>query len=402
MILKNIYVSCCIALLCIPDVMLSKVMITEIMYDPAGTDTGREWIEVYNDDSGSVDLANYRLFENGVAHTMKPFNAPAILLNAGVYAIVADNPEKFLVDYPTYNGLLIDSAFSLNNTGESLVFQTSDAVVESTVTYTTEWGGAGTGNSLQLSEGVWIPALPSVGVSNATVPVDESSADTNSASIASTSTSSSSTDSTSSSSNSSNTTIYKNSTHDSTVSVSTYKPKVKFEVSVGRDRYGFINTPLSFVPSHNQDTTSTMKFVWTSGDGDYVKNKKFEHTYMYEGEYNLVLNASYKGEQSVSRNKVFIRTPQITFRIINRGKLVDIMLENRGEFEVNVGGYVLVARGLTDNKKFEFPADTIIGASKNAVIPGEISKFKFDEIPAEVELLYPNGYELYTFYNTQQ
>jgi plastocyanin len=379
----------------IPHVVSANIILTEIMYDPPGADTGREWIEVYNNADSPIDLATLRFFENNVAHTMKTYNAPAALLLANTHAIIADNPDKFLIDYPMYAGLLIDSAFSLNNTGEPLSIQTSDAVVQSTVTYSVEWGAAGTGNSLQLSDGLWIPAAPTIGAINATVSIDESineDSDTGgTSSSATTTTSTTNSNSTNTSGSSSNTT----SSHNAQVPISSYKPKVKFEVSVGRDRYGFVNTPLTFVPAHNQDKNSGMKFSWTSGDGDYNTGKQFEHTYRYEGEYNLVLNASYHGMQSVSRNKIFIRTPDMKANIITRGKLVDIMLVNGGKFEVNVGGFEVHISDHERTRIFELPPDTIVNGGQTITIPSDISRLEADGGLFTAKILYPNGEVLY-------
>ncbi len=369
----------------VPHASHAKIVLSEIMYDPAGTDTGREWVEVYNDGTAPVDLATMRLFENNVAHTMKAFTAPAALLLADTYAIVADNPEKFLIDYPAYAGLLVDSAFSLNNTGELITIQSVDGVVDSTVEYSAEWGAAGTGNTLQLFGGIWIPALPTVALPNATEPANESVDDSDSSNTAST------TSTSSSGSSSTNTT----SSHNSQVPVSTYKPKITFEISVGRDRYGFVNTPVQFIASHNQDKSSGMKFLWTSGDGEYGKGKTFAHTYMYEGEYNLVLNSAYQGKQSVARNKVFIRTPEVGASLITRGKLVDIMLENRGQFEVNLGGYKLYVADADHSTYFSLPPDTILSANKTIVVPAEVSDMEFEFVPNALKVLYPNGRVLF-------
>ncbi len=382
----------------LPFLVSAKIIINEVMYDPSGTDTGREWVEVYNDGGASIDLATLRLFENNVAHTMKAFIVPSALLLPNSYAIVADNPEKFLIDYPSYGGLLVDSAFSLNNTGEPITIQTTDGSVDSSVEYSAEWGAAGTGNSLQLSSGVWIPALPTVATANATVPVDESVDPDSGSSSNSTSTSSTSTSTSSAGSSSS---INTTSSHSSQVSISNYKPKITFEVSIGRDRYGFVNTPLQFVADHNQDKTSGMKFLWSTGDGDYIKNKKFDHTYIYEGEYNLILNASYQGRQSVARNKIHIRTPDVVASLITRGELVDIMLENRGQFEVNLGGYEIFVVSGNNIDRFEISPDTIIGPTKSIVIPSEVSRLQMETPLNSLKLLYPNGRVLFesTFNN---
>ena len=51
----------------------AEVVINEIMYDLEGTDTGREWIEIYNNSNSSVDLSSYKLFEADTNHELTIF-----------------------------------------------------------------------------------------------------------------------------------------------------------------------------------------------------------------------------------------------------------------------------------------------------------------------------------------
>jgi len=100
-----------------------SVLLTEVMYDLPGIDDGREWVEVYAVDV-SVDLGNWRLEEerlNGdkTQHLLKEYQG-GLVLDPGVYAVIADDPSAFLSDYPTYGGILIDSSFDLLNSGLNL------------------------------------------------------------------------------------------------------------------------------------------------------------------------------------------------------------------------------------------------------------------------------------------
>ncbi|MEK7076667.1 MAG: lamin tail domain-containing protein [Patescibacteria group bacterium] len=45
--------------------MPSRVLVSEIFYDAAGSDTGKEFIELYNDGNGDVDLKDWALQSNG-------------------------------------------------------------------------------------------------------------------------------------------------------------------------------------------------------------------------------------------------------------------------------------------------------------------------------------------------
>ncbi|HWO06987.1 MAG TPA: lamin tail domain-containing protein [Candidatus Paceibacterota bacterium] len=126
----------------------AQVVITEIMYDLAeGSDSGREWIEVFNAGAAPIDITAWRLREGGVNHKITAF-AGGNSLAAGTYAVIADNATKFMADWPQFQGQLFDSAFSLSNSGELLVLRAGDRDIDA-ATYTRALGGDGTGDSLQ-------------------------------------------------------------------------------------------------------------------------------------------------------------------------------------------------------------------------------------------------------------
>lgn len=366
-----------------PIVTNAKVILTEIMYDPEGTDTGREWVEIYNDGDGDVDLSTVRLNENGINHTFKSFNTPTAILGAGKYAIVADNPEKFQLDYTNYSDLLIDSAFSLNNTGETIAIVDAEGNVIDTVAYSSEWGAGGNGNSLQKKGDIWIPGEVTLAKENVTVPADESDETGGDTTNSTTTTSSSGSGSSAASSSSSS--------HSSQSVLTSYKPKVALEIGIGRDRLGFVNTPIQFQANHNQDKSSGIKYLWSFGDGDSATGKKAEHSYYSSGEYNIVTNASKSGEQAVSRIRVSIREPEITIKATNRGKLVDILLENHSKFEVNVGAFEIVKNSEESKNTFIFPQDTIVNSGKAVDIVGEISGLHVENQTEKILMRYPNG-----------
>lgn len=137
----------CIVCSLIPLSLHAQLRISEIMYDLSeGSDSGREWIEIYNAGDGEVLLSTIRLLENGKKHDLQGVGASS--LPAHTYAIIADTPEKFRADWPHYSGLLIDSAFSLNNSKETIALVTASEVLMDSVVYTNA-SANGTGDSLQ-------------------------------------------------------------------------------------------------------------------------------------------------------------------------------------------------------------------------------------------------------------
>src|SRR3989338_7699560 len=51
-----------------PAVALAQVIINEILFDPVGSDTGLEWVELYNPSSDSVSLAGWELYPDGIGY----------------------------------------------------------------------------------------------------------------------------------------------------------------------------------------------------------------------------------------------------------------------------------------------------------------------------------------------
>ncbi len=92
-------------------VVAHAIEFTEIAYDLAGSDTGREWLEVHNETTEIVDLTGW-LLNDGSNHT---FKADRLTLSPDERAIIADDRAQFLLDHPNYSGLVIDSVVHLPN-----------------------------------------------------------------------------------------------------------------------------------------------------------------------------------------------------------------------------------------------------------------------------------------------
>lgn len=154
---RVVIVCACIAAL--PAAASAQVIITEIMYDLAeGSDSGREWIEVRNVGDTQIDLTAWRLFESNSNHKI----AGARSLAPGEYAIIADDTAKFRADWPAFSGIIYESAFSLNNDGETIEMRQGTRVVDA-VAYESGMGGDGTGDSLQRVESSFMPGSPTPG-----------------------------------------------------------------------------------------------------------------------------------------------------------------------------------------------------------------------------------------------
>lgn len=146
----------------------AQVVISEIMYDVPGTDTGYEWIEVHNTGSVPVDISEWRLRENETEHYLSLESGDNPTLSVGGYAIIASDSAKFLTAQTEFTGLLFDSVFSLGNQGESLELISGDEVIDS-VYYTPQEAANGTGASLQYVGSTWIAGVATPGKQNSNV-----------------------------------------------------------------------------------------------------------------------------------------------------------------------------------------------------------------------------------------
>ncbi|HET8574909.1 MAG TPA: lamin tail domain-containing protein [Candidatus Paceibacterota bacterium] len=127
----------------------NRMVISEIMYDPDGNDTDREWVEVYNGSSTEIDLTAWKLEEGGTAHFIHSYNGSA-LVQPFTYAIIADDAKTFLDEYQV-SAPVFDSSFTLPNSSDTLRLLNPAGDVIDTQSYPPPAGASDNGKSLQLN-----------------------------------------------------------------------------------------------------------------------------------------------------------------------------------------------------------------------------------------------------------
>jgi hypothetical protein len=373
MTIKNFFIISAIIGLLIPAVTHAQIKINEVMYDPAGSDTKREWIEIYNASTQSIDLSTWYLQENNTFHKLVAMRGS--ILPAGSYAILADSIPEVLADYANYIGLIFDSVFSLNNTGETISIANPQKELIDTLTYSSDMGANNDGNSLQINNGTLITAGPTFGTVNKTQaepPVVDIKDP-----VASTSTSKTATSTTSTSSSSTD------STHSEQESVSNYVPIADFKVGAGRDRVVSINTPIDF-EAYLSKSDIRPRYTWNLGDFDIDSGKKINHTYKHIGTYEVVLEGRTRDYIGISRTEVKVIEPQLDIAT----STLSISVHNKSKQEINIGGFV-----------FNFKKDSFI-APRNTIVTGG-GTITLDVASSTVlqSFCYPNG-EIYQQFDT--
>lgn len=332
------------------------------MYDVEGTDTGREWIEVENTGSSSIDLSNYRLAEGGTNHTLTLSQGSPVLA-PGSFAAIADDVTKFKADWPGFSGTLFDSSFSLSNTGETISIKDGSLATEDTATYASDMGAAGDGNSLVRSGATFVAQTPSPGSANTT--------------------SSGNPDPTPPSASSTDSTSQTETTQQKAAAISGESTRVTVHaggdrsVTVGADSvfeataFGVQGKPLR---------GPGVRFLWNFGDGGTREGERVMYAYTYPGTYVLMVSMSSEDYSATDRATVEALPAQVSIRSETDG---GVSVFNTSGRELDVSLWI-IGRG---EKTFTLPRGTVIAASSGIRISPTLL-----QLPVGVAiLLYPNG-----------
>lgn len=111
----------------------ASATITEIMFDPVGSDAKREWVKIQNTGDAPIDLTRWKLVEGGVRHSIVATTKTHVL--PGEFAVVAVDPVTFMSEYSGFSGPVFDSSFSLKNTGETVRLEDASSTQMASVTY---------------------------------------------------------------------------------------------------------------------------------------------------------------------------------------------------------------------------------------------------------------------------
>ncbi len=362
-----------------PTFLYAAVSITEIMYDPAGTDDGHEWIEVYNSGE-SFDLSKWKLFEGGSNHGISAYAGGSNLATGG-YAVLADNPQKFLADWPNFSGIVFDSVFSggLNNTnGETMTLRNDSAVDVDSVTYNPTLGANGDGNSLQKIGSSFIASAPTPGSASGSGSGSSSATETENQKEEEESSSSSSVASTT-----------------PTSTGGSYPVEPQISVSAGENRVVVAGAGTVFqgsVRGLKGDSIRDARLVWNFGNGDVREGYSVLYAFPFPGRYAVVLDASSETYSATARFTVTVVPAHVSLTKVTQ-EFVEIT--NASGIELNVGLWLLAA----DGKTFRFPANTILFPRESVSI-SNVATGLAPSSPSAVTLLYPNG-TLATAYGTE-
>ncbi len=381
--------------------------ITEIMYDPAGTDDKREWVEVCNASSAGIDMQGDYLLTDGVGsskHSLVPQQASSVV-PAGDCAVIVQDPAGFRDDFPSYAGVMFDSSWTglTATVGKTIVITDSQLNVLDQATYDPTVGGGNTGDSLQKnSSGVWLAAAPSPGAMNAddavsVVPPDDGSASDGS----STSDADSSSDSTANSSSAASSISSVSPTASSSASSAVASPILTsagphgtlsvpayavagIPVTISDAVYASGGAPLFFGAGH---------FALGDGDShDGMAQSSFEHVYEHPGTYAVTFEYRqdpYSPDAVISLHaNIQVDAPSVSISSVMQDGSIELL--NSSSREADISGWVLAPNGQLSPGAFHVPPGTMVLPGKKVIFAPAVTGLAPVQA-ATVAILLPSG-----------
>ncbi len=376
MIESRFFFALLLVLLVLPRSAGAQVVISEFMYDAPGSDTGQEWVELFNAGNSAVDLTKWKI-SDGSNHILnvppKNGGVGSISVAPGGYIVLADSAPTFEGLYPAVANV-VDTTLALPNTSGAIALVDDSGATVDTFSYTKDMGAAGDGNSLQRASvvGAVFAALPPTpGTGPLTAGNTNTGTSTNDTSSATTSPNQGQTTTTSSS---------------ASAPVSSYVPPPlpRLFADAGDDRTVIVGADVEF-DGRAYDRTQTLvdgvRFSWNFGDGATAEGQSVLHHFEYPGRYVVVLGVAENKDAASDQFVVTAEPAALSFAALSDG---GVAIENRAGRNLDLSDWIVRNIG----RVFLVPARSIVLSGAILHISQKILGFWSS---AQSELDYPNG-----------
>lgn len=312
-----------------PLTTFAQVVINEIMYDLPGADSGREWVELYNSGSGPVDTTGWKLIDAS-SHNAWTATQGNLVLPAGGYAIISNDTALFLTDWPGFTGNLFKATFTLPNTSGTLSLKDVAGAIVDTVTYNSQTGAAGDGNSLHRSGATLFAAAATPGAGEGVSP-------------STTTPPGSSTPSAETSSGAG--------------SIGAGSESTNFSVRTDKSKGAIVNIPVYFLATLSpRSSEDNAQFTWSFGDGVVAQGPSVHHSYEFPGQYVAIVRARLGNQFALGRVMVNVTPFGAAIVSVIPGNFGAVTIVNNGSHEVSLGNFMLTHRAHI----FTLPEDLVL------------------------------------------
>lgn len=358
----------------LPVFCFAEFWITEIHFNPPGSDSGFEWIEVQNRGSGTESIEKFTFRENEINHGLKIYQGDFIL-DKNEYVVIADKPEKFVIAFPDYQGTIIDSAFSLNNTGEKLELLDPDKNIVFEVTYSADTAPGDDGSSIGLISDIWQAVVASPGTENQTFIIATEATDEKEGSLTETKQNESNTET--KDQETTKTSEPNNFSPDTYIRLKDpdYRQEL-ISVQSGGDRTVMAGADYEFtgqVFGLTGEPLDDPQVYWNWGDGNTSEGITALHHYLYPGTYTAVMRANLRDHYAREHFTVTVIEPSIHISHANSSDNI-LHIENKSGYTLELSGYVV----RVDDHVVTLADDTFISGNGSIILSGSDHGFNIN------------------------
>lgn len=358
------------------------LLISEVMSNPTGDDSGREWIEVYNNTSSPVDISGLSISIKGGTAVAASSVSGGTIIQANGYAVigsVASGATKFSQDYPSYTGVLMKASISLVNTGlTSIDIKLAGSTVDSLPSYT----AAKEGGTLSLISGSFVLGVPTPG--------SENQADSSSGSGGSSGGSGGSSTAT---------------TSETQVTVPQMTaPLADIVLYVPFTRTVVAGAPTEFsISATNRagKVIDKLSATWAFGDGGSGTGTTTIYRYAYPGRYMAYVEAGNGLISGVGYTRIHVVSPDLQISSVGMGKYgayVDVY--NPNSYDLDLSQWKLCINGAL----FSFPKNTVLLSEETTRFSGLAMGFASMNVATStfVKIVFPNLEEVVVYQPTEE
>ncbi len=348
-------------------VYTSALTINEVMSNPVGDDSGREWFELYNNTDESIDLTALTISIKGGSYVGVTPVSGGVMISPHGYAIIGSTVSgatRFTQDYPAYSGVLFKSSISLVNTGvTSIDIKLGGVSVDSLPSYT----AAKEGSTYSFIGGAFAEGTPTPGEENKINSSPPGDATTTPPS--------------------------------SQTTVGQSPPSADIVLYLPNERLIVAGAPALFSVSsltHSGSSIGGMSYTWSFGDGGERTGATTTYRYFYPGRYLAQVEGTNGMIAGTARMTVKVVQPDISMSTILNGKYGSyIDITNPNKYDLDISGW----RISIDGAMYSFPKNTLI-AEGITHFPGATMGFASTTISSStiLKLLFPNMEEVVRMY----
>lgn len=376
-------------------VFASGAVINEVLFDPAGTDTGLEWVEIFNGGTEPADLSGWELYPDGIGYFTFPqgFSLP---------------PQGFVTVYLRASGTASARAQyhssatgNMGNTSGSVALFSGEPRGKDTVKSFVEWEKSGeTWESASSEAGLWVKegaiglASWAEGSSIALLTDGDTAGGAGAWIVAAVPSPGDfnlppSASSSPAAEDIGSSTPEINSSSPRSPAPSYFFPEL--HAYAGEDRTAAAGSLIEFSGQSAGDKKEPLEnahYWWNFGDGDTAEGRVVSHIFAFPGVYAVGLHVT-SGIYAVSDYlSVKVVPNQLVISDVTGGENGFFRVRNNGKEEVDIGGWI--ARD-ADEKQFIIPWRTKVMAGSEVSLSNRLTGLLLGSHGGALFLSYLNG-----------